>query len=234
MKFAISAKSRVQPIPGATGICQCCGSALIAKCGTQKVWHWAHESKQFCDKWWEPETNWHRDWKNLFPEELQEVIQTAPDGEKHIADVKLPSGTVIEFQHSSISDSERRSREEFYKDMFWIVDGRRNKNDLKRFEKGFSPPWPYWRARTEKLIHWIDCEWYFPKMWLNSKVKVLFDFGFIQRPGDYEHGKQKPQWKSDLICLFPRSQENHGQYQAEFRRILPIKRSDILKTDKAW
>jgi len=53
-----------------------------------------------CDNWWENETQWHRDWKNHFPVEWQEVVQIAEDGEKHIADVKTSEGWVVEFQHS--------------------------------------------------------------------------------------------------------------------------------------
>ena len=45
-------------------------------------------------------------------------------GEKHVADVKTPSGVVVEVQHSRISEDELRSREAFYDDMIWIVDAR--------------------------------------------------------------------------------------------------------------
>lgn len=48
----------------------------------------------------------------------------AATGEKHIADVKTSQGLVIELQHSAMPADELRSREEFYGDMIWIVDGR--------------------------------------------------------------------------------------------------------------
>ena len=112
---------------------------MIAKCGKFVRWHWAHKSRQSCDPWWEAETDWHRDWKNKFPEEWQEVVHTdARTGERHIADVKTPHGLVIEFQHSALSPEERRSREDFYKDMIWIVDGDRGSTDPGFFLMGLS------------------------------------------------------------------------------------------------
>jgi competence CoiA-like predicted nuclease len=123
MKYALSNKDRIEATPKAQGICQCCGSDLIAKCGTQKIWHWAHKGKRNCDHWWENETQWHRDWKDNFPKEWQEVVHLSDDGEKHIADVKTPNGLVVEFQHSAISAEEKLSRETFYKNMIWVVDG---------------------------------------------------------------------------------------------------------------
>ena len=70
-------------------------------------------------------TEWHRDCKNMFPEELQEIVHfDHKTGEKHIADVKTPGGYVVEAQHSPISTEEIRSREFFYQKMIWIVDAR--------------------------------------------------------------------------------------------------------------
>ena len=87
---------------------------MIAKCGNKKVWHWAHKTKKTCDHWWENETQWHRDWKDQFPVEWQEVVHFAEGGEKHVADVKTSTGLVIEFQHSAITKEEVLSRTAFY------------------------------------------------------------------------------------------------------------------------
>ena len=224
MNYATSAKTRVQPSPGASGICQCCGSALIAKCGTHKVWHWAHKSKQHCDHWWENETQWHRDWKNHFPQDWQEVVHVADDGEKHIADVKTPSGLVIEFQHSYIAPEEITARESFYQNMIWIVDGRRLKNDLKRFEKGFrSCNWNIFETRTE---HDMNIDEYISRRWLSLKSKVFFDWGFVEFPGDYtEDGSIAPARETDLVCLEPRQDPNADD---EWRYMFNVKRKRLL------
>ena len=81
------------------GVCPSCGSELIAKCGEIVIHHWAHK-KKCSDHWWENETEWHRNWKDKFPKEWQEVVHFSDDGEKHIADVKTRNGFVIEFQHA--------------------------------------------------------------------------------------------------------------------------------------
>jgi hypothetical protein len=96
---------------------------MIAKCGPRRIPHWAHSRTKNCDPWWEPETEWHRNWKNQFPQECREVTHRAPDGEIHRADVKTPTGVIVELQHSSITDVERLSREAFYGQLVWIVDG---------------------------------------------------------------------------------------------------------------
>ena len=169
MKYALQSDERVEATPKAIGVCPCCGSEVVAKCGNKKVWHWAHKSKQVCDHWWENETQWHRDWKNCFPEEWQEVVHFVEDGEKHIADVKTPSGLVIEFQHSAIKPEEIKSREKFHKHMIWIVDGSRLITDTQKLtaivsnsafelEKQFA-------SKIEKAL---------PKNWITNSVTVYF------------------------------------------------------------
>ena len=103
MQFALVEDVSSEPTPGLKGTCKSCGMPMVAKCGQHKLWHWAHKSRMHCDPWWEPETEWHREWKNRFPREWHECIHAEPiTGEKHIADVKTDKGLVIEFQHSVI------------------------------------------------------------------------------------------------------------------------------------
>jgi len=45
----------------------------------------------------------------------------AETGERHVADVKTPAGTVLEFQNSPMDIRELRSREHFYRNVLWIV-----------------------------------------------------------------------------------------------------------------
>lgn len=131
MQYAIVKEKKVKAFPGGKGTCPMCNSDVIAKCGSRIVHHWAHHRLPNCDPWWENETEWHRDWKNKFPEECQEISQIATNGEIHRADVKTPTGIIIEFQHSSIHDIERLSRETFYKNLIWVVDG-------SSFQKNFD------------------------------------------------------------------------------------------------
>jgi competence protein CoiA len=100
-----------------------------------------HKSLVHCDHWWESETEWHRQWKDRFPTEGQEIVLTnGQTGERHIADVRTAGGLVIEFQRSTIDPSEVQAREAFYKKMIWIVDGCRNDADKYNFSNMRSSP----------------------------------------------------------------------------------------------
>jgi len=110
MRFALSNDKHIEVTKRAKGICPCCGNDLVAKCGEINIHHWSHK-KQCDDHCRENETEWHRNWKNKFPKEWQEVIQKDESSERHIADVKTPDDCVIEFQHSAIKPEERRPRQ---------------------------------------------------------------------------------------------------------------------------
>jgi competence CoiA-like predicted nuclease len=115
MQFALNQfKQRIKPAPKIIGFCPSCGSPLIPKCGQILCWHWSHKTLD-CDPWYEPESEWHRNWKNLFPDDWQEVTIG-----NHRADIKTPHG-VVEFQASSISSTEVQEREDFYRKMIWVV-----------------------------------------------------------------------------------------------------------------
>lgn len=124
MQYSNVNGQRTTPFPKGKGNCSVCEAETIAKCGEKIMWHWAHKSKLDCDQWWEKETEWHRSWKERFPEAFREVVHHCDiTGEKHRADVKCDNGIVLEIQNSPISLEELRSREQFYKNLVWIVNG---------------------------------------------------------------------------------------------------------------
>jgi len=194
MKYALVNDSPEEAQPGLSGKCKCCGSPTIPKCGELKIWHWAHSGKRMCDPWWENETEWHRAWKGHFPKEWQESIHTAPNDEKHVADVKTGQNYVIEFQHSHLNPQERVIREAFYQNMVWVVDGTRLKKDYPRFleaKKNFCPIY----KPGFFLIHFPEeC---FPVAWIESSVEVVFDFQG-NPPADPQDGMRDILW-----CLLP-------------------------------
>ena len=124
MQYAIVDDERREAVAGERGHCPICGAETIPKCGPRVVHHWAHKGRRDCDPWWENETDWHREWKGYFPEECREITHVAEDGEIHRADIKTPTGIIIEVQHSSMTDAERTAREVFYGNLVWIIDGR--------------------------------------------------------------------------------------------------------------
>ena len=111
--------NRIQAIKGGLGKCQLCGNEVRAYCGEINIHHWRHIDLEKCDFWKENETEWHRQWKEHFPIEWQEVV-VKNDGQIHRADIKTDSGLVVEFQNSSISSGEVKQRERFYGDMIWF------------------------------------------------------------------------------------------------------------------
>lgn len=172
MRFALLEGRRVEAKPKQRATCPGCQSEVVAKCGKHNAWHWSHKARAHCDPWWETEGEWHRNWKNRFPVDWQEIIcDDSASGERHIADVKTPSGLVIEFQHSTISPDEVKSREEYYKSIIWVIDGCKNDFDRVNFSLSRSRP------NEEGLAHftWYGRSQIF-KRWHTTKP-VFIDFG---------------------------------------------------------
>lgn len=201
MKYAMVNDAKSEAMKGLNGFCPNCKSPMIPKCGLKMIHHWAHKGKLECDHWWEPETQWHRDWKGYFPKNWQEVVHQDPvTDERHIADVKTNLGIVLEFQHSPIKSEECKSRNEFYKNIVWVVDGKRLKNDEANFEKAYNSGTSIAQVRK---IFVNDSSMI--KKWTGLNVPVFFDFG-----------------QPILWMLVPIISDNITAY------VLPIKKEDFL------
>jgi hypothetical protein len=163
LKFALINNKRVVATPQAEAVCVYCSAKMISKCGSKNVWHWSHVKSDNCDPWWENETEWHKEWKNHFNPENQEIVHFEQGtGEKHIADVKTDNNMVIEFQNSPLSEQELYARENFYGDMFWVVNGEKFK---ERFHLGAKLPSPLATEMTDVQIYPMCngdsfCVWY--------------------------------------------------------------------------
>ena len=195
MRYALENGIKKEASKGAKGTCLCCGAEVIAKCGKIRIAHWAHKNNEECPySVKEPKTQWHLDWQNHFPKEWQEVRYIAEQtGEVHIADIKTPNGLVIEFQHSAIKPEERLSREQFHKNMIWVVDGTRLKYDFKRFTKNIENLRPFSTPNSEipfslYTVNWVDE--ILPPSWLSATVPLYFDFR-LEKIDDTESDQQK-------------------------------------------
>lgn len=156
---------RILANPYSNASCNICGEQLISKCGTIKIWHWAHKSNKNCDDWAGTETEWHIAWKNLFPEQNQEII-IEQDGKKHIADIQTDKKRVIEFQNSPLSSKEIRERENFYGDMIWILNGKELCSGIELRKRIEEDTW---------TLRWKNP----PKSWWDAKKPIFIDFNFI-------------------------------------------------------
>jgi hypothetical protein len=214
MQFALVDGQRREAKPGLSGKCLVCGATMVAKCGAVRVWHWAHLGKRRCDVWWEPETTWHRDWKNQFPREWREVIQRAKDGEKHVADVKTEHGVAVEFQHSHLRPEERRAREAFYRRMAWVVDGLRRKTDRSRFFEALKNRGRVVRGKPLTLSIPSD-KGALLRDWIDSRVPVFFDFQGINDLEDVFPF-------AELWRLDPKSPDG-------WAHLAPVRRADFIE-----
>lgn len=212
MLIALIDNKRALAAPKLQGVCPGCQQPVTAKCGERRAWHWAHISKQECDRWWE-ETEWHRVWKGHFPLEWQEVILLDTQSrEKHIADIRTKHGLVIEFQHSPLDPQERVARESFYKNMVWVIDAAHRKNDYKRFAKGF-PKFLKTHRNGIFLVSFPDeC---FPANWAQSARPVFFDFRGIAPSDPPDNGREL------LWCLLPGRVERYAV-------LIAFNRSDLV------
>lgn len=96
--------------PRARGTCPGCDQTLIAKCGQIVTWHWAHENAD-CDPWSEPESEWHRGWKQHFVGLGDAVEVVMPP---HRADIVTATGFTIELQSDYLPLEAIAARETFY------------------------------------------------------------------------------------------------------------------------
>lgn len=148
----------IKPQKDIIAFCPACKSKVLAKCGSINIWHWSHANTLNCDSWSEPETEWHYNWKTLFPIENVEVKKG-----NHIADA-FWMGKVIEFQHSTISVEDIKEREQHYGFMIWVLDGSQF-SDRLTFSGDFST----------KHLH---CRWKWKrKSWFYSTKPVFIHLG---------------------------------------------------------
>lgn len=103
--------------------CPICGESVRLRVGENNAPHFAHITS-CTDDFTHDMSDWHRQWQELFPLKNREYVVKHND-EAHRADV-LCYGTVIEFQHSPISEGEFRRRNRFYTSagykVVWIFD----------------------------------------------------------------------------------------------------------------
>lgn len=218
MKFAMVNGERQEPQKGTAGECVGCSHPMTAKCGEKRVHHWAHKTGKPCDHWWEPETVWHRDWKNKFPSGWLEKRHLFDNDEIHIADVKTEKDWVLEFQYSAISSDERSSRNAFYGKLVWVVNGLRLKRDPVQFFNSLKVAGTLENHFIRRVCDVVSEKTALIRDWSHASVPVFFDFSE----------------REFLWCLLPQ-QTDGRKVVVEFSRQafigLHAPSSDLLKDD---
>jgi len=171
MRYAILNNSRVEAkteYREQKCICPECNAEVIPVCGNTYAHHWRHKVKTDCILEYTPMTPWHKAWQNQFDDSCREIVHFDEiTKEKHVADIKTQNGIIVELQHSAISIEERVSREKFYKNMIWIIDGRKYYEKFKKIK--------YKQINQYQFICLNPNEG-FPSEWLNCSVPIYFDY----------------------------------------------------------
>ncbi len=187
MLIALNEKgNRIQPTKGGLGICQTCKNDVRAYCGEIYIHHWKHIDATLCDSWKENETEWHREWKGIFPIDWQEVV-VRKNGEEHRADVKTPKGLVVEFQNSSISSFDVKARENFYNNMIWVINA-------QKFNKNIT----LWSEVTSQLKR-LDREYYSYNHYEHKNYDSPEVEKIKENISDIENELRSIKWKTDSL-----------------------------------
>ncbi len=179
-----------QPIAKGERTTCACGAELSSVMPVENVRHWRHKNGD-CDPWSEPEGPWHLGWKERFDLGCREIgLTDYATGDRHRADILCGAGTlratVLELQHSNISEEDRGKREAFYKQqhrMFWLVHIH-GENNFNNYSFGFSLDL---KSRTYELeghtyavMRWMGRSKQFIEKWKRATAHVFFDYqGFI-------------------------------------------------------
>lgn len=178
MLFAKRGNTTVRAEPGARASCPGCEAAMIAKCGPQIIWHWAHEADRAeCDTWSEGESAWHLGWKLRAVQAGCRVEVTFRDGQDwHRADIVRPDGTIVELQHSSLDAEQIARRESFYRrhgGLLWVWDARERWAKWLTHRRGDPPERYYTRQFSSALVQVAE-----PMIWELADDDDPFEYDY--------------------------------------------------------
>lgn len=195
MLYAIVNSEKVEASPKTLGKCPLCERSVFSKCGEINVWHWAHRRDESCDSWYEPETEWHKNWKLAFGKDNCEIV-ISKEGVRHIADIQTVGKVVIELQNSPIQKPMIRRREHFYGErMLWVVNGLYFKHNFRILSSDIDDDAPFYPQHnyvqtqhsavdrnTGELVPPPKREfmfvWSWPrKSWMDVRRPLFIDFG---------------------------------------------------------
>ena len=193
--------------------CPCCKKRMIARVGLVRRPHWAHESGERCDEWWEEESDWRDGWLQLFSRSANVDIENVleKNGERHFYDARFGDSLVAVFRRTRLSPEQFAKREAFFGKMFWFVEA--NQSEYGRLRRSLQD-------HTIKPIcgnrrcyeHDERRSLPFYSRWRECCAPVVFDFEPVSE------GRVKGLW-----CVLPK-RGNHKRRLLLFARTLLIAR----------
>lgn len=183
----IDDQKRAPIAKGERTTCRDCGGLLTSVMPVENTPHWRHKAGD-CDSWSEPEGPWHLGWKELFDISCREIaLQDPVTGERHRADILVgaltPRATVLELQHSPISEDERNAREAYYRRahrMFWLVHIHSENSFLGTYfgmSLDFQSQVIRLDGREFAIMRWMGPNKQFIERWKRATAHVFFNAG---------------------------------------------------------
>ena len=190
-----------------TAYCPCCGKSMVAKAGEMRIPHWAHSKAERCDEWWEPETEWHVEWRNRFLDvseavsrvEVEHVLEK--DGTKHFSDVRINDELSLVLRRARLDENTINARISFFGNLIWIVQGKVSEyNRLKRQLSSKE------LKKVDGLKNCYKCDniWYsFFERWSCSRCPIVFDFKSASDGSEADLWIVVPQIgnKRNIVCM---------------------------------
>ncbi|MBI9065190.1 MAG: hypothetical protein JEZ14_24615 [Marinilabiliaceae bacterium] len=231
MLWAIVNNNKEFAIPKLKGSCPMCEREVFSKCGNIKIWHWAHHKGESCEKWYEPDADWHLHWKTTFGKENSEIVIKNND-EKHLADIYTKTDVIIELQSNSLKHEEIEEKENFFGErMIWLINGADFKDHFTFFDFESYEQYYGWLDIGEQGIQNVSMnkdysfDWkYFRSSWIGVKRPVFIDFKH------HLFWVKKGMGNSNGIGRFISKEKFIKKYQGDYNTYLNFK-SDFYKQE---
>jgi len=121
----------IGPTSGSRAYCTTCGATVIARCGIQRIHHWAHKSNTSCSAITEPESEWKHAWRQIFKQDNCEVTIN-----NVFFDAKGYNDTPIMLRVTAMDNDQAMELQGQFPNMIWIFDTQNLWGNLKLTNKG--------------------------------------------------------------------------------------------------
>lgn len=183
---------------GGSYFCQGCKKPLCLKQGKIRRPHFAHLSGTPCE-YTTNKTEWHYEWQECFGLDNSEIVFSYRTF-KHIADIQI-GDTVIEFQHSKISEADIAERCEYYHlyglKVIWVFDIRKDCEEkrIRCYNKRSKYNWLYeWDKPMSSVLKALEMR--------NTEVYLQVSDKYLLEITWYPNGERKKTHRKNGKTLY--------------------------------